>query len=314
MFSTSSATEMSPENSRPESPGHRPRPVIDDLAVVIPTLGRPILEESLSRFALGDAWPGCLIIVDQGRRPEAASWVAKLRSTGMQAKYVSSEQRGRSAGINCGLAHVRQRFVAVTDDDCFVDRNWASNMFAYLERQPDAIVTGRVEAAGDEAVEFCAVTSTVPMIYRRPQLKVHPLIGGNMGVSLANAARIGPFDEHPALRSAEDSDWGYRALRLGIPILYAPEIVVTHFNWRSPGQRADRYRDYARSQGGFYGKHLLHGDGLIALQAGRDLVRGPIRWLRGLARRDDDMIARGRADTLELLPGIVAGLRASRRA
>jgi len=289
------------------------RPILADITVVIPTLGRPILEESLNWLVAGRAWPAAVIVVDQGARPEVAVWVERLQVLGLTAQHLPSMQRGRSAGVNCGLERVRTRFVAVTDDDCFVTPDWLQGMTGHLRRWPEAIITGRVEAAGDDAVEFCAVTFTTPMVYRRPQLKVHPLIGGNMGVSMATVERIGLFDEHPSLRSAEDSDWGYRALRLGIPIAYMPEVAVRHHNWRTTGQRASRYREYARSQGGFYGKYLFSGDWLIPLQAGRALLRGPIRWLRGLARRDQDMIARGRADMIDLLPGIVAGLRRSRQ-
>jgi GT2 family glycosyltransferase len=133
-----------------------------------------------------------------------------------------------------------------------------------------------------------------------------------MGTAMANVERIGPFDEHPALMAAEDSDWGYRALRLGVPIRYFPEIVVYHYSWRTPGQVASRYRVYARSHGAFYGKHLPNGDPLILLQAARDLVRGPLRWLRGALNGNREMAASGKADSLALLPGIFAGLRRRR--
>lgn len=51
------------------------------------------------------------------------------------------------------------------------------------------------------------------------------------------------------------------------------------------------------------------GGWLISLQAGRDLIRGTVRWIRGILKRDRDMIDRGRADTLHLLPGILAGMK-----
>jgi len=289
------------------------RPVLDDIAVVIPTLGRAILEACLFRIGVGRAWPAEVIVVDQGEGSQTAAWIGQLQAVGLKATLVGSSQRGRSAGINRGLERVTTRFVVVTDDDCLAEADWLSGMAAHLRQFPEAIITGRVEPAGDTEVEFCVVPSRVPVVYRRPKLKAKPLIGGNMGVAVAVASRIGPFDEHPSLHSAEDSDWGYRALRLGIPIRYTPEIGVQHYNWRSAHQRAKRYREYSRSQGGFYGKHLLSGDGLIWLQAARDLVRGPIRWLRGRLRGDQDMVDRGRADSLELLPGILNGLRYARR-
>jgi GT2 family glycosyltransferase len=284
------------------------RPILDDISIVIPTLGRSLLQACLYWLAAGDAWPATVIVVDQGRNTAVAGWLAQLQSGGLKTQYVPSRQDGRSAGINRGLERVATPFVAITDDDCFVTADWLAKMVSRLRQEPGVIVTGRVEQAGNMDVAFSVVTAQESKRYERPSLKVHPFIGGNAGMAMTLAERIGLFDEHPCLQAAEDSDYGYRALRLGIPIIYDPDIVLRHYHWRDPGQRAARYRDYSRSQGGFYGKHMLGGDWLIPLQAGRDLVRGPVRWLRGILRRDLDMIARGRADTLGLLPGILAGL------
>lgn len=288
-------------------------PVLEDVSVVIPTLGRPVLESCLCWLAVGSHWPGCVIVVDQGLNRDVASWLQWLQEAGMNTLYVPSQQRGRAAGINRGLERVTTRFVAITDDDCFVSENWLECMVAHLRREPEAILTGRVEQAGDREVAFSVVTSREARRYERPQLKIHPFIGGNAGMAMDLVASIGLFDEHPCLQSAEDSDYGYRALRLGVPIVYDPEIVLLHYHWRDSAQRAARYADYARSQGGFYGTHLLRGDVMIWLQATRGLVRGPIRWVRGFLRRDEDMTERGRADTLGLLPGIVAGLRRAKK-
>jgi GT2 family glycosyltransferase len=285
------------------------RPVLGDISIVIPTLGRPILAQCLHHVAVGSAWPAEILIVDQGSSPDIDRWCQLFCSAGLKARHIPSRQRGRSAGINRGLEQVRTRFVAVTDDDCFVDINWLPRMAGSLYKNPEAIITGRVDPAGEGDVDFCVVTSPIPRIYDRPQLKVHPLIGGNMGAPMDLVERIGLFDEHPSVRSAEDSDWGYRALRLGIPIIYDPDIVVSHYSWRNAHQRASRYQDYARSQGGFYGKYLSRGDRFVLLQAARDLLRGPVRWLRGIVLRNQDMVDRGRADTLFLIPGILAGFR-----
>jgi GT2 family glycosyltransferase len=290
-------------------PPIEPRSILDDLSVVIPTLGRPILESCLSWIIDGSHWPGCVIVVDQGSNPTAEGLLDFLQQAGFPTQYVPSGQTGRSAGINRGLERVKTRFVAITDDDCFVAPDWLIKMATQLRREPGAIVTGRVDLAGDEAVAFSVVSGTEPKRYTKPHLKVHPFIGGNVGMSMQVVERIGLFDEHPSLQSAEDSDYGYRALRLGIPILYDPEIVLCHYHWRDACQRAERYADYSRSQGGFYGKYLFKRDPLIWFQVGRDLTRGPIRWVRGYFQGDEDMIARGRADTLGILPGLISGLR-----
>jgi GT2 family glycosyltransferase len=285
-----------------------PRPICDDVSVVIPTVGRPILETCLRYIADGTRWPRQLIVVDQGREPSVAQMLARLEQAGMHTTYVPSHERGRSAGLNRGLERVTTRFVALTDDDCFVSADWLLSLVANLRREPAVIWTGRVEAAGLEHA-FSTVLADTPRRYSKPQFKVHPFVGGNVGMALDTVRRIGPFDEHPCIASAEDSDYGYRALRLGIQIAYDPAVVLNHYPWRDAAQRTSRYADYARSQGGFYGTHLRNGGPLMLLQAARALARGPWRWLRGVALWDGELRRNGRESVRNLLPGILEGLR-----
>jgi GT2 family glycosyltransferase len=123
--------------------------------------------------------------------------------------------------------------------------------------------------------------------------------------------RVGFFDEHSSLATAEDGEWSYRALRGGAYIVYAPEAGVRHFGWRDEGTRERQYRSYARSHGGFYGKYLRKGDGFIALRALLHFGRALRRWVGGKISGDQEMALYGRAYVLGLLPGILAGIRRS---
>ncbi|MGH2536480.1 MAG: glycosyltransferase family 2 protein [Candidatus Promineifilaceae bacterium] len=284
-----------------------PRPVLAQLTVVIPTLGRAILAQSLGHIAAGDAWPGSLMVVDQGASPQVAAWVEALGAAGIEAVYVSSGQRGRAAGLNRGIERCRSRYVAITDDDCFVRPDWLAKMAAQLEAHPDAIVTGRVEAGGDKIL--LSVTALQPKISRRPGLRFDPLSGGNMGLARAVLQRIGPFDEHESVRTAEDGELAYRALRAGVSIVYAPEVAVTHHDWRDAGQRGRQYHDYARSQGGFYGKYLRQGDWFIAARLGVNYARAARRALRGLLSGDGELRRFGVAYLTGMPAGVWAGLR-----
>jgi GT2 family glycosyltransferase len=291
-----------------------PKPVLGDISVIIPTLGRPILESCLRWLADGSHWPRRLIVVDQGQYQATVSWLAQLNDAGLETLYVNSAQIGKSAGINRGLELVATNYVAITDDDCFVTDDWLLSLTNQLRNEPGVIITGRVELAGNERVAFSIVTSRKQRRYTKPQLNFHPLAGGNFGMSMDVMARVGFFDEHPILQlAAEDTDYGYRALRLGIPILYDPEIVLLHYHWRDASQRTARYADYSLSLGSFYGKHIFNGDPVIFLQAVRGLVRGPIRWIRGIILCDQDAIDRGRSSSLNLLPGIIAGVMRGRK-
>lgn len=283
------------------------KPLFEDMTIVIPTLGRAILEESLYWIVSGSAWPGGLIVVDQGSNPSVEGWIKKLRTLGINAEYLPSLQRGRAAGINRGLERVQTRFVAITDDDCFVNADWLETMVNCLCDNPETVVTGRIEAAGESVV--IVVTSQTPVIYRRPKLLFDHMSGGNMGTSMGVIERVGMFEESPSMRTAEDAEWAYRALRSGVPIVYQPDIVVAHFGWRNENKRAVVYRDYAKSHGGFYGKYLRKGDLFIALRAVLHHLRALRRWLGGIITNDHETKLIGRAYLTGLLPGIIAGLR-----
>ncbi len=130
-----------------------------------------------------------------------------------------------------------------------------------------------------------------------------------MGVSLGVIEGVGLFDEDPRVQFAEDGELAYRALRAGVPILYFPDLVVFHHGWRSLEKRMSQYRSYARSHGGFYGKYLRRGDGLIAARALLHHLLALRWWIRGAVTEDRELRAFGRAYLTGLLPGMVAGLR-----
>jgi GT2 family glycosyltransferase len=287
------------------------KPVLEDISIVIPTLGRDILEQSLFWILSGNAWPGYLIVVEQGANPNVAKMLKRVDEIGIRVKHILSSQRGRSAGINRGLEQADTRFVAITDDDCFVGEEWLDNMADRLRLSPEAVVTGRVEAAGEDMV--VVVTSTTPSIQTRPRLKFDSMSGGNMGTSLDVFRKVGLFEEDPVMATAEDAEFSYRALRKGVALRYEPDVVVAHFGWRDESRRVEQYRHYALSHGGFYGKYLRRGDLFILARAAGHFFRALRRWVRGKLNGDAELVLLGRAYCANILPGILAGLRSQMR-
>jgi GT2 family glycosyltransferase len=279
-----------------------PKPVLDDISIVIPTIGRPILEQCLFWILLGSAWPACLIVVEQGSSKNVASWLSYVQALGIRVKHIHSNEHGRSAGINRGLEQVDTRFVAITDDDCFVEHDWLINMANKLRLNPDGVITGRVEAAGKNVI--VVVTATRPF---------DSMSGGNMATSLAVFRKVGLFEEDPVMATAEDAEWAYRALRKGIPIRFEPEVAVAHFGWRDLEERDEQYHHYALSHGGFYGKYLRHSDLFILLRSFVHLGRSFRRWIYGKIAGDAESALNGKAYFWGLLPGIVNGLRSHHR-
>jgi GT2 family glycosyltransferase len=284
------------------------RPLWRDVTVVIPTTGGDVLHGCLSSIAAGTTWPQELIVVDQGQRDDVAAWIADLRAGGLNARHLPSSQRGIAAATNRGLEQVRTPFVAVTHDDCRVHSDWLTRLAARLPQVGDAVLTGRVEPAGDGIVLTVKVADE-PAVYPAPLIDGDVLFPPNMAFPIRLLRRVGAFDEHQSLLTAgEDNDWAYRALRAGIPVIYDPTVRVGHLARFTPLDLPALYRRYARGQGAFYGKHLRRGDSFIARRALRDLARAPWLLLRGLATRNVGLIAMGRGEVTGLPCGIVAGL------
>lgn len=284
-----------------------PRPILEDITVIIPTLGRDLLENCLESILLGSVWPSNLVVVDQSSSRKVASMVLTLRSLGMLAEHLPSDQKGVAAARNRGIERARTGFIAITDDDCIVNQDWLQSMRFCLQQNPESIITGCVEPGGDGVTDF--KNSREIQIYTHPQLKEDVLYPGNMGCSKKLFSIVGFFDESEFLRSAEDNDWSYRALNAGVPIIYSPGVVVTHLDWRNHSQTAATYRAYARSQGGFYGKHLRRRDWFMILRVVIGLARGLRRWAHGIVSGDANLTANGWAVLTQLVPGIIAGIK-----
>lgn len=279
-----------------------------DISVVIPTVGREILKQCLASIAAGQLLPHTLVVVDQSATEAIRDWLAPLSKLGVRVQHLPSNQTGRAAGVNCGIEAVTTEFFAITDDDCLVAPDWLLNLRKHLENAPGAAITGRVEAGSEQTVGI-VVTSLRPARYEKPRLKFDALCGGNMATSASVIRRTGLLDEDAVLRCSEDGEWAYRALRAGVPIIYAPDAVVRHIGWRDPDERGEQYRAYARSHGAFYGKYLRRGDGFIALRAMAHHARALRRLVRGFFSGNTEDVRIARAYLAGLIPGAVAGFR-----
>jgi GT2 family glycosyltransferase len=284
------------------------RPIVDDVTVIVPTVGRPLVRDCLESIIEGDSWPAELLVIDQSRTAEIGVYVEALRRRGLIARYLPMRGRGVAAAVNHGVDEVRTPSVAITNDDCRVARRWLRRL---RDRQRElgapAVVTGRVLPEEGHEVPS-VIMSTIPAIYRRALNDRDVLFAANMLTPLEVWQAVGPMDEDPLFVAAEDNEWAYRVLRAGFPIVYEPESVVVHMAWRD-GSALDQVAwRYARGQGAFYGKYLRRADLHLARRAGGDLLRGLWWWLRGEVGGDRALAERGRAGSVGLMEGLVAGV------
>lgn len=277
------------------------------VSVVVPTVGRPqLLRRCLASLAACDPPAAEVLVVDQSSDPVVGEVVDEHAAAG--ARLVACDGRGIAAGTNLGLREAATDHVAVTHDDCTVDRGWVGAAARHAEATPEAIITGRVLPAGPAEAVPSTKTSEVPYEFTGMPL-YGVLYPANVVLPRQAVLAAGGFDERPSLRlAAEDNDLCYRWLTSGRPLRYEPELVVWHHDWRTPEELVQLYVRYAKGQGAFYAKHLVAGDRRAVGFVLADLGRGA-RSVLGALRHRRPRWADERRGLLRGLPaGLAAGL------
>lgn len=207
------------------------------LAVVVCSRDRPEQLRECLRAVTNQAGDD-LVVIDSASATSAVADVA------------------REAGVRCiradipGLAHARNvamratsaEVVAFTDDDCRPEADWASTVAAQFDAAAGdddgtrlGFVVGRVVDAG-EGPPVSVVLDAFPRSYGKDDDPSHIGHGANLAVSRGCWDALGGFDDMLGvgsdLRSGEDTDFLWRALRDGWTGRYDPHAVVSHEQWR----------------------------------------------------------------------------------
>jgi glycosyltransferase involved in cell wall biosynthesis len=92
-------------------------PIDDDLTVIVPTIGRPVLRKCLRSLMECTSWPARLVVVDQSADRVVEGWLADVRAAGLDVLHVRAPRRGVGAARNRGVERVETTFFAINDDD-----------------------------------------------------------------------------------------------------------------------------------------------------------------------------------------------------
>jgi len=208
------------------------------LAIVVCSRDRPQRLRDCLGAVVEQAADEILVVDSASATPATASVAAEfgLRTVRVDAPGLA---RARNAAMRATTASI----VAFTDDDCMPKPDWSkaiTSRFAKSAAEGERIgfMAGRVVADG-EGQPVSVLLGAVPRRYAGGDDASYIGHGANLAVARECWEALNGFDEllgvGAALRSAEDTDLMWRALREGWIGHFDPHAVVSHMQWRGRG-------------------------------------------------------------------------------
>lgn len=237
-----------------------------------------------------------IIVVDNGSTDDTREVVAAWRASRAERILMMDEPRpGLARARNRAIAAARGAIIAMTDDDCVVHPDYFAALAASFARFAGPMVIGGRILPGDPAdLPLTMKTEDHPMIADPGGFPGGFVMGANLAFTASVAARVGPFDERfgagAPFVAAEDTDFLFRATRLGIAVRYDPRFAVDHFHGRRDvAEETALLTGYSFGDGALYAKHLLRDARVLPIlwRDVMDLVRDwrqPVTVHRGIAR------------------------------
>lgn len=220
------------------------------LAVVVCSRDRPDqLQRCLQAVRTQDA--DDIVVIDSASTTSATAEVAAAGDV----RCIRADLPGLAHARNVAMRATTADVVAFTDDDCEPEAGWASAIRAQFDTSEAdeerlGFTVGRVIATGD-GEPVSVVLDAFPRTYRGADDPSHIGHGANLAVRRDCWDSLGGFDDMlgvgSVLRSGEDTDFLWRALRDNWTGRYDPHATVVHDQWR--GRRSALRTSYGYGVG-----------------------------------------------------------------
>jgi GT2 family glycosyltransferase len=236
-----------------------------ELSVVISSFGNP---EGLRRVLEGYAAQEpslegfeALVVVDAAD-PDPAAAEAAIANRRYPVRMLRGAIPGLSANRNAGWRGARAPLVLFTDNDTIPKPQLVAEHRRWHERHPEQEVgvLGHVRWAREVRVTPFMHWLDHGMQFAFPFIEGIEagwghFYGANVSVKRELCERVGGFDEERLPYGYEDLDFGYRASKLGMRLLYNRDAVVEHLREFDLEFYKQRMRRLARAELEFVRKH-----------------------------------------------------------
>lgn len=291
--------------------------------VVIPTYNRgELILETIESLLASNHSEFNIWVIDQSADDRTKNAIEPFMGD-RRLHYIHSVKKGSNLARNLGASLGEAPIVAYTDDDCVVDPNWIEEILKAFEQEKIDAIFGRVidQSIGlpgesvTDGIKIAVKDEPQRKLFHGNRFKLDFGHGANMAFRRSVLESIAGFDpllgNGGPLRSWPEKDIGYRILAQKGTILYEPNVVIHHKQWRSwKGVQATQ-KNYAFGAGAIAARYLKSGDmgGLYLLiewildQGVRQVISGILKW------RSWQKISAGLIQMFYPIPGFFEGLK-----
>jgi len=223
------------------------------ISIVLPTYNRSreLLNTLKSFYNLLDRENLCgqIIVVNNNSTDNTEDVILQFqKEVDAKVVYVKEERQGKSHALTTGINLASGDVLAFTDDDCQVAEDWLVSIHEVMKDQTIDAIAGKVICVLDEEVPdwldidklkgpLAHYDKGENYIESTKEKRILPT-GANVVLRKRAIKEYGGFQYHGR---AEDTELGYRWNQKGAKIVYAPNVVVRHYN------NASRFtKDYFR--------------------------------------------------------------------
>jgi GT2 family glycosyltransferase len=236
-----------------------------ELSVVIATLGNYSgLRRVLDSLEAQDAPPHVLevIVVVDVAEPDPAAAAGAIGERRYDVRRLRGRIPGASSNRNVGWSAAEAPIVLFMDNDTLAQKQLVSEHLAWHRRhqEDEVAVLGHVRWARELRVTPFMHWLDHGMQFDFPSIEGVEAGWGrfysaNVSVKKRLLERVGGFDEERLPYLYEDLDFGYRASKLGLRLLYDRRAVVEHLREMDLEYWKRRMEPAARAERAFVRKH-----------------------------------------------------------
>jgi len=210
------------------------------VSIVIPAKNEETLIEECLKSLKQLNYPGDQfeVIISDGLSTDNTVEIAKSQG----AKIVKNEAQTVAPGRNVGFQHSKGKFIAFSDADCVMDRDWLANAVKYFDDEKIAGVGGPNLAPENESPFGKAVrllflfgslmSGSVYVTDSKKVKAVNSVPGCNVIYRREALEKVMPADE--TLLTCDDVEINCQLIKRGYKILYVPDVIVRHYRRDNP--------------------------------------------------------------------------------